>query len=38
MHKKFIEEHSFSLPTIRRQDNNTGQGSMCWIKIEPNNI
>ena len=38
MHKKFIEEHSFSLTTIRRQDNNTGQGSMCWIKIEPNNI
>jgi len=39
MHKKFIEEHNFSLTTIRRQDkNNTGQGSMSWIKIEPNNI
>ena len=39
MHKKFIEGHNFSLTTIRRQDkNNTGQGSMSWIKIEPNNI
>jgi hypothetical protein len=37
IHKKFIEEHSFSLTTIRKQDkNNMGQDSMCWIKIEAN--
>ncbi|MAV94563.1 MAG: hypothetical protein CMA31_02615 [Euryarchaeota archaeon] len=37
--KKFIEEHNFSLTTIRKQDkNNTGQGGMCWIKIEPNTL
>ena len=37
--KKFIEEHNFSLTTIRKQDkNNTGQGGMCWIKIAPNTL
>ena len=39
MHKRFIEEHTFSLTTIRKDDkHNTGQGGMCWIKTEPNNI
>tara|TARA_B100000586_G_scaffold264660_1_gene235321 strand:+ start:38 stop:688 length:651 start_codon:yes stop_codon:yes gene_type:complete len=38
-HKQFIEEHSFSLTTIRKEDtHNTGQDSMCWIKIESDNI
>ena len=37
--KKFVEDHSFSLTTIRKHDkNNIGQDSMCWIKIESNNI
>jgi hypothetical protein len=37
--KTFVEEHTFSLTTIRKHDtHNTGQGGMCWIKIEPNSI
>ena len=37
--KQFVEDHKFSLTTIRKDDiHNTGQSGMCWIKIEPNNI
>ena len=37
--KKFVEDHNFSLTTIRKRDKgNLGQNGMCWIKIEPNNV